>query len=374
FDRNPDHEFYVEESFPLDWMYPHLRPYGIIMKVEREPVKELTEEDLRRDHEFWSRYSARLCGNWITYDTPVKEVCEFVERVYRQGDLRGFTGDPAFVRDSDAQKSFAKLRGSIAGLYDWRLRNTTNATERARLLKEAEFACKQAFAFCPYSPESVARYVQLLALMNRMQDALLVAQTAYRFDVESEYLRSVIEQLQGFQRGLGNATEATQLLQQYEDAYRQNPTNVQVALTLVSAYATLGRTNDAFRILDEVVSRPETAPEVLMAVAESYVQLGQYGRAESALRRLVTLMPQTPELWYDLAGAQVALGQYSNALASLEACFRVNDQRRATTTNQVDLRALAATDARFRPLRSMKAFQDLLRTGAVAAPGPGGGP
>src|SRR5678809_269618 len=32
FDKNPDHEFYVEESFPLDWMYPHLTPFGIIMK------------------------------------------------------------------------------------------------------------------------------------------------------------------------------------------------------------------------------------------------------------------------------------------------------------------------------------------------------
>lgn len=369
FDRNPDHEFYVEESFPLDWMYPHLRPYGIIMKIEREPIPELTEEDLRRDHEFWSRYSERLCGNWITYDTPIKEICDFVDRVYRRGDLRGYTGDPAFVRDSDAQKSFAKLRGSIAGLYDWRLRNTTNTTERARLLKEAEFACKQAFAFCPYSPESVARFVQLLALMNRMDEALMVAETAYRFDVESDYLRSVIQQLQGYRQGVGSAVEASKLLQQYEAAYRQNPTNITAAMTLVSAYATLGRTNDAFRILDEVVNRPETSPEVLMAVAESYVQLGQYGRAESALRRLVTLMPQTPELWYDLAGAQVALGQYSNALASLEVCFRVNDQRRGGT-NQVDLRALAATDSRFRPLRGLKAFQDLLRTGAVATPSP----
>jgi len=28
FDQNPDHEFYVEESFPLDWMFPHLTPFG----------------------------------------------------------------------------------------------------------------------------------------------------------------------------------------------------------------------------------------------------------------------------------------------------------------------------------------------------------
>ena len=28
FDHNPKNEFFVEESFPLDWMYPHLTPFG----------------------------------------------------------------------------------------------------------------------------------------------------------------------------------------------------------------------------------------------------------------------------------------------------------------------------------------------------------
>ncbi|MEP6664169.1 MAG: DUF2723 domain-containing protein, partial [Verrucomicrobiota bacterium] len=42
FDANPGHEFYVEESFPLDWMYPYLTPSGIIMKINRQPLPELT--------------------------------------------------------------------------------------------------------------------------------------------------------------------------------------------------------------------------------------------------------------------------------------------------------------------------------------------
>jgi len=32
FDRETNREFYVEESFPLDWMYPNLEPHGLILK------------------------------------------------------------------------------------------------------------------------------------------------------------------------------------------------------------------------------------------------------------------------------------------------------------------------------------------------------
>src|SRR4029077_2974467 len=82
FDHNPDNEFYVEESFPLDWMFPHLTPYGIIMKINRKPVPEITDEITNADHQFWSKYSERLIGNWITYDTPVRDIANWAERVY----------------------------------------------------------------------------------------------------------------------------------------------------------------------------------------------------------------------------------------------------------------------------------------------------
>ena len=38
FDHNPKNEFFVEESFPLDWMYPYLTPFGVIMKINRQPL------------------------------------------------------------------------------------------------------------------------------------------------------------------------------------------------------------------------------------------------------------------------------------------------------------------------------------------------
>jgi hypothetical protein len=197
FDQNPKNEFYVEESFPLEWMFPYLTPFGIIMKINRQPLPELTEEIVRQDHEFWSQYASRLAGNWITYDTPVQAVCDFVERVYLRGDLRDFRGDRKFIRDDDAQKAFSKLRSSIAGVYAWRVGQSKTVPEQQRMLKEADFAFRQAFCFCPYSSEALSRYAQLLAVTGRIDDALRLTRTCYRFDPENKGVRDMISQLEG---------------------------------------------------------------------------------------------------------------------------------------------------------------------------------
>jgi len=197
FEQNPDHEFYVEESFPLEWMYDYLTPFGIIMKINRQPVGELTEEILARDHKFWSDYSERLVGNWITYDTTVSNICAFAEKTYHHRDFKGFKGDPRFVRDNDGQKAFSKLRSSIAGLYNWWLdpRNGKSPDSQRRALREAEFAFKQAYAFCPYSPEAVFRYINLLISLGRVDEAMLIAVTSQRLDPNNTQMENLIQEL-----------------------------------------------------------------------------------------------------------------------------------------------------------------------------------
>src|SRR5213075_1766535 len=110
-------------------------------------------------------------------------ITSFVERTYLHRDFTGFKGDRKFVRDDQAQKAFSKLRSSIGGIYAWRIGdagNTHNAAAQQRMIKEADFAFRQAFAFCPYSPEAVFRYVQLLATLGRMDDAIIVAETCQK--------------------------------------------------------------------------------------------------------------------------------------------------------------------------------------------------
>lgn len=216
FDKNPDREFFIEESFPLEWMYPYLTPYGIIMKINREPLAELSEDILKRDHEFWSKYSERAIGNWITYDTSIADICNFAEKVYLRRDYKGFKGDPKFVRDSDGQKAFSKLRSSIAGVYSFRERQLATDLQKAqasgnpaeqgrigtayqRMLREAEFALKQSYAFCPYSPEATFRYMELLLRTGRIAEAQLIAKTSLKFDPNNGTLKNAINDLERYQ-------------------------------------------------------------------------------------------------------------------------------------------------------------------------------
>jgi hypothetical protein len=207
FDKNPNHEFFVEESMPLEWMYSHLTPHGIIMKVNRQPLTSIPNDILDRDHEFWKQYSRRLTGDIIDYDTSVQQIARWIEKTYVRYDFNGFTGDRKFIHDIDAQKSFSKLRIAIAGVYLWRFspqcppeyRPKTDE-EFQRLLKEANFACLQAFAFSPWSAEAVFHYVNLLLETNRLDDALLVAETCLKLDPFNDQVRGLAGNLRSFKR------------------------------------------------------------------------------------------------------------------------------------------------------------------------------
>ncbi len=178
FDQNTNREFYIEESFPLDWMYPYLEPHGLIMKLNRQPQTQMPEDVIARDHDYWRKLVAGMLGNWLNNETTTREVAEFVDRVYVRHDLKGFTGDPLFIQNDYAKKCFSKLRSSIAGVYAWRF--STNAppeywrkTASGGLFAEADLAFRQAFALCPSNPEGLSRYVDWLLSIRGPNEAVL---------------------------------------------------------------------------------------------------------------------------------------------------------------------------------------------------------
>jgi tetratricopeptide (TPR) repeat protein len=304
FDKNPDHQFYLEESFPLEWMYPHLSPFGIIMKINREQLPELTEEMLNRDHRFWREYSNRLTGDWITYDTSIEEVCDFAERVYLRHDFRDFTGDRKFARDDDAQKAFSKLRSAIAGVYTWRLSpecppelrpQTAEASER--LLQEAFFALKQAYAFCPYSPEAMVKLATLLLSNGQFHDALRVAQTSLKFDPANPLFRSYVEYLSkvlpASQSSMPLATPVPR--RETETQFRGGIEDLDQGLKLAQAYQQTQQTGRALEVLHQIESHPGADARILLSVAQSYAEMGERARLEQVIERMNTFLPGLEE-------------------------------------------------------------------------------
>jgi tetratricopeptide (TPR) repeat protein len=359
FDQNPNNEFYVEESFPLDWMYDHLEPYGIIMKINRKPLAEIDQATVTRDHEFWSRYSDRLIGNWITYDTPVKDICDFVVRVYERRDYNGFKGDPKFVRDDQAQKSFSKLRSSIGGIYSWRLARARTAPEQQRMLKEADFAFRQAFAFCPYSPEAVFRYVSLLASYGRFEDAVLITETCLRFDPDNPNIKYWVNQMKTYKEQQGQFSQSQGKLLQMERQLQTNPGDARLAFDVASAYLQIQNTSAAFAVLDRLAEEPKVEAGTLLSVANVYVQFMEGARLETVLKKLVTITPDSPEAWFDLATTQAQLGRGAAVFESLQKAIELSDARLKKVPASADLRINLATNLALAPVRNLPEFQKL---------------
>jgi hypothetical protein len=134
FDHNKDkHEFYVEESVVIPWMYPYLEPHGLILRLNKESLAQLDPAIRANDRQFW--------------DTLTKELL----------------ADQHFVDNKPARQTFAKLRTAMAGLYAYR-----------KLTNEAEAAFKQAVELGPTSPEANFRLTQMYIDNGRFNDAVTV--------------------------------------------------------------------------------------------------------------------------------------------------------------------------------------------------------
>jgi beta-lactamase regulating signal transducer with metallopeptidase domain/tetratricopeptide (TPR) repeat protein len=366
FDRNPDREFYVEESYPLDWMYPYLEPHGLIMKINRQPLAQLPAETLARDREYWRKLVADMLGDWLEAKTPVREIAEFVDRVYVRRDLKGFTGDPRFIQNDYAKKTFSKLRSSIGGLYSWRLGpaappeyRAKSGTEYQAMLKEADFAFRQAFAICPDRPEAVFRYVQLLLQLARVDDALLVAETCLKLDPDNGQVRGLVESIKGYKRQSAGMKQAQANFQQLEDEVRNNPTNYQAALDLASSYAQVQDTKRRVTVLQALSDRPDLQANILRQLARQHAEMQNMPKLETVLERLVKVTPASPEAWYDLAAVKAGLGKSSEALAALKQALDLSAARLKRDPTARDLLKDTRKDARFDTLRQTPEFKKL---------------
>ncbi|MEI6562958.1 MAG: DUF2723 domain-containing protein [bacterium] len=310
FDRNKDkHAFYVEESYVIPWMYAFLTPYGVIMKIEKDPVPSPQENP-----QLWTDIIARDRGYWD------KLTREFIAR-------------EDFLRNSDAKKSFSKMRSAIAGLYAAR-----------GLVSEAEYAFKQSRELCPESPEACFRLADLYMRQQRYADAAVVMTAYKKLDPLNANAANFLESIKSAER---DNTRRTDL----EKQMASGKLDFGNAMELATVYLRLGMEGPFQGLTRGLVDSTNLPPETCLAVARLFEANKRWDLRVYALQKYLTRDPNAFKSWIDLAYTQFMINKPQEAFGSLRKAIEVGGEV---------ARALLRDDPRFTPLRDAPPFKALV--------------
>ena len=195
-EMNPTREGFIEGNVRFNWNEPHLVPHGLIFHLHREPLTELSEDIVRRDRNFWGHQVARLLGRDLAQNLSVTNLAHFLEQVWVDRDLSGFKGDPDYIREGRPREDrtddlnpavvLAAARLAIADLYLWRAQTAVTENARARMLREADLAYRQALALGPYDFTISQSYLDFLASQQRFGEILRLVEMTPRLFPEKD--------------------------------------------------------------------------------------------------------------------------------------------------------------------------------------------
>ena len=296
------HDFYVEESYVIQWMYPYLTPHGLILKLNPEPLQGLDPQLVENDHRFWGWYT-----KWLL-------------------------DQPEFRRDICARKSFSKLRSAIAGIYDYR-----------RMYAEAEYAFKQSIDLYPLSPEATFRLAQMYMNMQRFEDAEALVKAFAEADPKNDSAKGFLAQIEGTRRMVARRLEI-------EKRRETGPLTPDEAFELVSIYRAAGMQNAYQNLATRLISDPSLPAQYVLALAGMFAQDQRVDALIFALERYVQLEPGNLEVWLDLAAAYAFVRRDADAVQASRKCIELGgDQAREAIMRDGRFQSLA-TNREFRAL------------------------
>ena len=315
FEKNKkDHTFYIEQSVPIDWMYPYLLPFGLIFQLNPEPMDKLPEAAVDADRKFWDAYSQKLLT------------------------------DPHFRVDNDAVLAFGKFCFWHADLYRWR-----------KMPAEEEYYLRMTLTLCPQLPDAVYNLTRLLIDQGRFDDALAAIQQAEIADPRNDSFSAI-------QTSIEQARVYSGAEKEIKDQLAQNPYDIDTNLQLARLYQAEGKFPELNETMRTVAGLTNWNHDTMSPIIGYYVQSHNLDAAIAFVEARSRIDTTNSKLFYDLAVLHALQEQSDDALKNLAQAFALDPTNAPTA---------AKMDPNFGPLHDDPRFQALVNNPPTnAAPVP----
>jgi tetratricopeptide (TPR) repeat protein len=304
FEKNKKgHTFYLEQSVPIDWMYPYLLPWQLIFKLNPTPMDKLPADAVAADRKYWDAYGQRLLN------------------------------DPRYRVDNDAVLVFGKLAFWHSDLYRWR-----------HMDAEQEYFLRLSIRLCPQLQDAVYSLTHLLMDQGRYDEAITVIEQAMNDDPRNDEFPAIRESVRQA-RAYGEAEKDA------KDKLALDPTNVDLNRDLAQLYQEEGKFDEVNDKLRYLATLTNWNHDTMAPVIGYYVEAHNYGAAIAFVEARSRIDPANSKLFYDLAVLHAMQNENDAAITALH---------QAITLDPANAPMAAKMDGNFAALRDDPRFQDLV--------------
>ncbi len=302
FHNRDQHQFFVEESFPMPWSYPYAIPHGLCYQINHDPLPNLSAEFVVADQQFWKNYIQRLRST------------------------------PGFANDEVAQHVFSKLRNTTGNIYAAR-----------GMRSEAELAYKQALDLWPSSVETVENLLNLLSAQERFEEASQLVLSALFIDPNSQALKKMKEIIDTRLR----ASREIPLLQ---ERFNTEPTNRPLLRKLLQDYETLGDQKKIDPLIESALKKNPSDSNLIREMINFYASEHNIPKALALTEILAGLNCDQWDVPFTKAKYQLVLGKKEEALLSLQQAMKIGGQYARGAILQEPLFQQLTTNSTFQKL------------------------
>lgn len=299
------HPFYVEGEWLGAWMTPYLEPYGLILRLNPQPLPVMDPATVGRDRRYWDELTRHLLEA------------------------------PGFEHDVVARAVYSRARAGIAALY-----------VHHGLYEDAEHAYRQALQLSPDNHSASLSLARLYLQQERFEEALQCLLAALERDSYNASLRDAIV----------HARERQQIaarIRELQSQRAERPGDLPLALQLLTALARAQRLERMDQLAAELLSLPTLTAADFLQMAEQYGAAQRPDRAVQVLQVCLQRFPNHALAWYELAAHAAAAGNCSECLAALSRALSLEPPPGR-------LRTLARQDLRLKRCREDPTFQRVL--------------